>query len=97
MLRSAAKNHKYVTVDYDSCSPHSTTAKVKIVLYIDDNEDGNYEMFDPDGGYTYQLEVGDYIKIELPYENTVKNYRLLLENQTASITSGTFTVTTSRN
>lgn len=92
----AVWNHKYVTVDYDSCAPSSTTAKVQIVLYIDDDEDGTYEMYDPDGGYTYQLEVGDYIKIKLPHENTVKKYRLLFVNQTSSVTSGTFTVTTSR-
>lgn len=93
----AVWNHRYVTVDYDSCAPNSTTAKVKVELYIDDDEDGTYEIYDPNGGYTYQLEVGDYIKIELPHVNTVMNYRLLFVNQTSSVTSGNFTVTTSRN
>ena len=93
----AVWNHRYVTVYYNSCTPSSTTAKVKVVLYIDDDEDGTYEIYDPAGGYTYQLGVGDYIQIELPDGNTVRNYRLLIVNQTSSVTSGAFTVTTSRN
>lgn len=93
----AVWNHRFVTVDYDSCAPSNSSAKVKVVLYIDDNEDGTYEIYDPNGGYTYQLTAGDYIKIKLPYVNTVMKYRLLIVNQTSSVTSGTFTVTTSRN
>lgn len=89
-------NHTHVTVDYTSCKPYNTNAKVKIELYIDDDKDGTYELYDPKGGYTYQLKVGDYIKIELPHGNTVKNYRLQFTNQLSSTTSGDFTVTTSR-
>ena len=90
-------NHRYVTVNYVSCTPSNANAKVKIELYIDDDKDGTYEIYDPNGGYTYQLVVGEYIKIELPLGNTVANYRLRFVNQTTSITSGDFTVTTSRN
>ena len=66
-------------------------------VYIDEDKDGNYEIYDPDGGYTYQLTVGEYIKIELPLGNTVANYRLRFVNQTSTVTSGSFTITTSRN
>ena len=90
-------NHRYVTAKYDSCSPSNSRAKVKIELYIDEDKDGNYEIYDPDGGYTYQLTVGEYIKIELPLGNTVANYRLRFVNQTSTVTSGAFTITTSRN
>lgn len=92
----AVWNHRYINVDYESCSPHSTTAQVEIRLYIDEDEDGVYELYDPNGGYTFQLEVGDMLRIALPYENTVKKYRLMFVNLTSSISSGTFTVTTSR-
>lgn len=92
----AVWNHRYVTVSYDSCTPSNAKANVKIELYVDDDDDGNYELADSDGGYTYQLVMGDYIKIELPLGNTVANYLLRISNQTASVKSGEFTVTTSR-
>lgn len=90
-------NHRYVSVSYDSCSPNNSGGKVRIELYIDDDEDGVYELYDPNGGYTYQLVVGELIKIELPLGNTVAKYRLRFVNLTSSVTSGNFTVTTSRN
>ena len=90
-------NHRYVSVGYDSCSPNNSGGKVRIELYIDDDEDGVYELYDPNGGYTYQLVVGELIKIELPLGNTVAKYRLRFVNLTSSVTSGNFTVTTSRN
>jgi len=88
---------RYVSVSYDSCSPNNSGGKVRIELYIDDDEDGVYELYDPNGGYTYQLVVGELIKIELPLGNTVAKYRLRFVNLTSSVTSGNFTVTTSRN
>lgn len=81
-------NHRYVTVEYLSCNPSGTDAKIQIQLYIDNDGDGIYEEYDQEGSYTFQLKVGESTKISLPYENTVKNYRLLLINQTLSAISG---------
>ncbi len=89
-------NHRYVKVSYDSCTPSNEKASVKIELHIDDDEDGTYEIYDSAGSYTYQLVVGESVKIKLPLGNTVAKYRLFFVNQTASVKSGKFTVTTSR-
>lgn len=87
-------NHRYVSVTYDSCNPSSSTnAYVKVQLYSDEDEDGTYTLCD---GYTFQLKVNDTLKITLPEGNTVMNYRLRFVNLTTSVTSGDFTVTTSR-
>ncbi len=94
----AMLNHRYVNVEYTSCTPDRyTNAKVHVQLYIDDDEDDVYEPYDPNGGYSYQVKVGETLKITLPHGNTVKNYRLRFVNQTSAVTSGVFTVETTRN
>ena len=85
-----------LTRHYNSIKAEDINSRA-IELYIDDDEDGVYELYDPNGGYTYQLVVGELIKIELPLGNTVAKYRLRFVNLTSSVTSGNFTVTTSRN
>lgn len=91
-------NHRYVTVSYTSCIPSRyTNAKVQVKLYIDSDDDGVYEECDPYGGYTFTVKVGEDLKITLPHGNEVKKYRLLFVNKTNTITSGAFTVKTSRN
>lgn len=89
-------NHRYVSISYLSCNPSNSNAKVSVVLYIDEDGDGTYAPYDPDGGYTYDAKVGDTIKITLPYEGAVKSYRLVMTNKTTSVTSGSFSVITSR-
>ncbi|MDF2941253.1 MAG: hypothetical protein K0S01_111 [Herbinix sp.] len=88
-------NHKKVTIKYLSNYPSNANASVRVELYIDEDEDGTYEKYDPNGGYLYSLNKGDSLEIKLPYGNTVKNYRLYFENRTSSVTSATFSVKTS--
>jgi len=88
-------NHKKVTIKYSSNYPSNANASVRVELYIDEDKDGTYEKYDPDGGYLYTLNKGDSLEIKLPFGNTVKNYRLYFENRTSSVTSATFSVKTS--
>jgi hypothetical protein len=89
-------NHTKVSVEYISNTPAAITGNVKIELWIDEDEDGVYSVYDPNGGYTYSLNKLDTLEIILPYGNAVKHYRLLFVNQTSTVTGAGFTVHTHR-
>lgn len=65
-----------------------------VELYIDEDEDGTYELYAPNSSYQYTLKVRENLEIKLPHGNTVKNYRLYIQNRTSSVTKGTFSVKT---
>jgi hypothetical protein len=89
-------NHNNVEVKYLSNTPTTVVGQVVVELWIDEDQDGEYTKYDPNGGYTYTMNKADTIQIELPYGNTVKQYRLSFVNQTNSVTSAQFSVKTYR-
>jgi len=86
--------HQFVTVEYKFCSPSDLRAKVTVELFINDDNDGTYDPYAPNGEYLFTLTVGGKYSIALPYGTSVKKYRLVFINQTLSVSSGTFAVKT---
>lgn len=85
-------NHNNVTVKYVSNSPSIANAYVWVELYIDDDKDGTYEQYAPDGSYRFGIKKGDTLQISLPYGRTEKEYRLRFSNRTSTVDSAVFEV-----
>ena len=89
-------NHYYVTINYISNTPTIINAVVTVELYIDDDNDGVYTEYDPSGGYSFQLLRGESLRMTLPYENEIHNYRLVFTNKTTSVRAASFSVISGR-
>lgn len=89
-------NHYYVTINYINNTPTIINAVVTVELYIDDDNDGVYTEYDPSGGYSFQLLRGESLRMTLPYENEIQNYRLVFTNKTTSVRTASFSVISGR-
>lgn len=88
-------NHDKVSVEYKTCNPSNyTNAVILLELWIDEDNDGIYEIFDPTGGYRFYLNLGDTVNINLPYGKEAKDYLLCFFNQTSNIITAVINIDT---
>ena len=90
--------HRAINVTYNSNVPYTVSGEIKVMLYIDDDGDGVYTLFEDDAGNNYidTVACGESLSLALPYGEEIKNYRLVLQRVTTSITSANLSVWTSR-
>lgn len=86
--------HSSVKVVYNSNTPTNKAGLAWITLHIDEDGDGVYEAYDPNGGYTFSLKYGETLNFDLPYGPAIMDYRVVFTNRTSSVISGNFSIKT---